>query len=117
MNADKIYAESLVNEYTPKNTSKAASLKKLDAKAKRPANVTAYSLGIVGSLVLGTGMCLSMGVLASGTAAMVGGIVIGLLGIAMVSVNYPLYKRNLAKDKEKYAFEILELARDIAEGN
>lgn len=117
MNADKIYAESLVNEYTPKNTSKAASLKKLDAKAKHPANVTAFSLGIVGSLVLGTGMCLAMGVLASGTAAMVGGIVIGLLGIAMVSVNYPLYKRNLAKGKEKYAFEILELARDIAEGD
>lgn len=45
MNADKIYAESLVNEYTPKNTSKAASLKKLDARAKRPANVTAFSLG------------------------------------------------------------------------
>lgn len=117
MNADKIYAESLINEYTLKNTSKAASLKKLDAMAKRPAIVTAFSLGIVGSLVLGTGMCLAMGVLASGTAAMAGGIVIGLLGIAMVSVNYPLYKRNLAKGKEKYAFEILELARDITEGN
>ena len=73
MNADKIYAESLVNEYTPKNTSKAAALKRLDAKAKRPAIVTAFTLGIVGSLVLGTGMCLSMGVLGSGTAAAVGG--------------------------------------------
>lgn len=117
MNADKIYAESLVNEYTPKNTSKAAALKRLDAKAKRPAIVTAFTLGIVGSLVLGTGMCFAMGVLGSGTVAMAGGIVVGLLGIAMVSVNYPLYKRNLAKGKEKYAFEILELARDIAEGN
>lgn len=61
MNADKIYAESLVNEYTPKNTSKTSALKKLDAKAKRPAIVAAFTLGIVGSLVLGTGMCLSMG--------------------------------------------------------
>ena len=57
------------------------------------------------------------GVLGSGTAAMAGGIVVGLLGIAMVSVNYPLYKRNLMKGKEKYAFEILELAREVAEGN
>ena len=117
MNADKIYAESLVNEYTPKNTSKTSALKKLDAKAKRPAIVAAFTLGIVGSLVLGPGRCRSMGVLGSGTAAMAGGIVVGLLGIAMVSVNYPLYKRNLMKGKEKYAFEILELAREVAEGN
>ena len=47
MNADKIYAGPLVNEYTPKNTSKAAALKRLDAKAKRPAIVTAFALGIV----------------------------------------------------------------------
>lgn len=115
MNADKIYAEALMSEYTPKNTSKATALRKLDAKAKRPAIVTAFTLGIVGSLVMGTGMCFAMGVIGSGMTAMVGGIVVGLLGIAMVSVNYPLYKRNLAKCKEKYAFEIVELAREIAE--
>lgn len=116
MNVDKIYAESLVNEYAPKDTSKIAALEKLDAKAKRPAIVTAFSLGIVGSLIMGTGMCFAMGVIGSGIAAMAGGIVVGLLGIAIVCINYPLHKRNLAKGKEKYAFEIVELAREVAEG-
>ena len=39
MNTDKIYAEQLANEYTPKDTSKVVALKKLDAKAKRPATI------------------------------------------------------------------------------
>lgn len=115
MNADKIYAEAFVSECTPKNTSKAAALKKLNAKAKRPAIVTAFTLGIIGSLVMGAGMCFAMGVLGTGAAAMAAGIVIGLPGIAMVSINYPLYKRNLAKGKKKYACEIIELARGVAE--
>lgn len=116
LNADKIYAEALVNEYTPKSTSKTVALKKLDAKVKRPVLITAFTVGIIGSLVMGTGMCFAMGVLGSGIATMVFGIIIGLLGIVMISVNYPLYKRNLAKAKEKYAFEIIELAREIVDG-
>lgn len=116
MNADRIYAESLVNEYAPKDTSKAVALRKLDARAKMPATVTAYCMGIAGSLVMGTGMCFAMGVLGSGTAAMVGGVVVGLLGMAIMGVNYPLYRKLLAKGKAKYAFEIVELAREVAAG-
>ena len=68
----------------------------LPPRHERPAIATAFSLGIVGSFVLGTGMCLTMSVLGSGTATMVGGIVVGLMGIAMASVNYPLCKRKEA---------------------
>ena len=38
MNTDKIIAESIAKEYAPKEHSKIIALKKLDAKAKRPAN-------------------------------------------------------------------------------
>lgn len=38
MNTDKIYAEHLANEYAPKDDSKVIALRKLDAKAKLPAN-------------------------------------------------------------------------------
>ena len=38
MNTDKIYAESIAKEYAPKENSKITALKKLDAKAKRPAD-------------------------------------------------------------------------------
>ena len=114
MNTDKIYAEHIANEYAPKQTSKVKALKKLDAKAKLPASVFTYTLGIVSSLVLGTGMCLSMGVIGGGTAVAMGaGIVVGCLGILGVSVNYPLYKRILTQSKNKYATDIIRLANEI----
>lgn len=116
MNTDKIYAEQIANEYAPKDTSKVVALRKLDARAKLPATVFTYSLGVAASLVLGVGMCLAMKVIGSGTtASFVAGILIGLVGIAGVSVNYPIYKKLLAKGKQKYAFEIMELAKEISE--
>ena len=116
MNTDKIYAEQLANEYAPKDTSKVVALRKLDAKAKLPATVFTYTLGIVAALIFGTGMCLAMGQIGSGTTgAFVLGIVIGVLGMVGMGVNYPIYKKLLAKGKQKYAFEIIELAKEISE--
>ena len=52
----------------------------------------------------------------SGSPAMVAlGIVLGLLGFAGMGANYPIYKKLLAKGKQKYAFEIMELAKKISE--
>ncbi|MGN1080776.1 MAG: dihydropteridine reductase [Acutalibacteraceae bacterium] len=116
MNTDKIYAEAIVNEYSPKDTSKVVALKKLDKKAKAPANIFAYTFGVIMSLVLGAGMCLSMKVIGDGSqVSFILGIIIGIMGIAGVSVNYPIYKRILEKGKHKYAFEIMELAKQISE--
>lgn len=116
MNTDKIYAEAIANEYAPKDTSKVVALKKLDHKAKAPANIFAYTFGIIMSLVLGAGMCLSMKVIGDGSSVMVVvGIIIGLIGIAGVSVNYPIYKKILESGKKKYAFEIMELAKKISD--
>lgn len=82
MNTDKIYAEQLANEYAPKNTSKVVALKKLDAKAKLPANIFTYTLGVISALVFGTGMCLAMGQIGSGTAAsFAAGVIIGIIGM------------------------------------
>ena len=114
MNTDKIYAEQIANEYAPKQTSKVVALRKLDAKAKNPATVFTYTFGVVSSLVLGVGMCLSMGVIGGNTPLMIGlGIAIGCIGIVGVSVNYPLYKKILAKSKNKYATDIIRLAKEI----
>ena len=116
MNTDKIYAEQLANEYAPKYTSKVVALRKLDAKAKLPANIFTYTFGIVAALVTGVGMCLSMKVIGSGTTAMfVLGVMIGIIGLLGMGVNYPVYRKLLANGKQKYAFEIMELAREISE--
>lgn len=116
MNTDKIYAEQLANEYAPKDTSKVVALRKLDRKAKLPANIFAYTFGIIATLVMGVGMCLSMNVIGSGsTVSLVIGIIVGIIGIVGVSINYPIYKKLLAAGKQKYAFEIMELAKEISE--
>lgn len=115
MNTDKIYAEQLANEYAPKDTSKVVALRKLDAKAKLPASIFTYSFGIAAALVFGTGMCLAMGQIGSKTAGFfVLGILIGVLGMVGMGVNYPLYRRMLKRGKAKYAFEIMELAKEIS---
>ena len=115
MNTDKIYAEQLANEYAPKEASKVIALRKLDRRAKLPATVFTYTFGIVFALVFGVGMCLAMQVIGSGTVGMtVLGIVIGVVGMLGMGVNYPIYRKLLDSDKKKYAFEILQLAREVS---
>ena len=115
MNTDKIIAESIAKDYAPKESSKLVALKKLDNKAKLPATIFTYTFGVISALVLGTGMCLSMQVIGSGIAGMVCGIIIGIVGIIGCGINYPIYKKMLEKGKSKYAYEIVELARQISE--
>ena len=115
MNTDKIFAESIAKEYAPKDNSKIIALKKLDAKAKMPATVFTYTFGIVSSLVAGLGMSLAMQVIGGTPALTVLGIAIGSIGFVCCGVNYPTYKKLLENGKKKYAYEIIELAREISE--
>ena len=116
MNTDKIYAESIAKEYAPKDNSKIVALRKLDKKAKMPATIFTYTWGIIFALVFGTGMCLAMQVIGSGITGMVIGIIVGIIGMVGCGVNYPIYKKMLENGKKKYAYEIVQLAREISEG-
>lgn len=116
MNTDKVYAEQIANEYAPKDTSKVVALRKLDKRAKLPAQIFTYTLGIASSLIMGVGMCLSMKVMgAATTGSMVLGIILGILGLILMGVNYPIYKKILEKGKQKYAFDIIQLANEISD--
>ncbi len=116
MNTDKIYAESLVNEYSPKDTSGVVALRKLDRKAKLPSDIFAYGFGIATALIAGVGMCLSLEVIGAGIPALrILGTVIGLMGFAGMGITYPIYKKLREAGKKKYAFEIMELAKKIAD--
>ena len=115
-NLDVVYAEKIAEEYSQKSASKVIALKKLDRKAKQPAEIFTYTFGIIGALVLGVGMCFAMGEIGSGsTLFMVLGIIIGLIGIVMVSFNYSIYKKILENGKKKYSYEIMELAKEITD--
>ena len=114
MNTDKILAEAIAKDYAPKDNSKIVALKKLDKKAKLPATIFTYTFGVISALIVGTGMCLAMQVIGSGVVPMVAGIVIGIIGFIFCGINYPVYIRMLERDKAKYAYEIVELAREIS---
>jgi hypothetical protein len=99
--------ERIRASYTEREMTKFDELKELDRRVKRPAEIFAYVFGSVSSLVLGTGMSLAMKVIGNSMAL---GIGVGLLGILLVSVNYPIYKRILQSRKNKYAKQIFELS-------
>lgn len=107
--------ERLREEYSPKKRTGLDDAKALDTKCKLPCYILAYTLGIIGALVLGLGMCLAMGVLVSGPLYMAIGIVIGVIGIAIICVNYPIFLAYLKRRKEKFASAILVALNSNAE--
>ena len=115
-NDETFLAQKIRTQYTQKQSTDLDALRALDAKVKRPAMVMAYILGILGALVMGGGMSLVMTEIGSAVGigtAMPLGIIIGVIGIVLVSVNYPLYKWFLCARKNAYAKEILALSEKI----
>ena len=93
-------------------------LRKLDASATSKATVVALVLGIVGALILGTGMSLIMTDLAvllgmTGMTNVIVGIVLGVLGIVLVALAYPMYSKILKRERERIAPEILRLTDEL----
>ena len=106
--AQKIRAQYMEKEYTELD-----ELRALDARVKDPASIFAYVLGSVGAIVMGAGMSLVMTDIGSFFGILnplVPGIVIGVIGMAMAIVNYPIYKRILERRRKKYSAEIIRLS-------
>ena len=104
--------ENIRKKYLPKEEDKIEQLRKLHAIPTRKAQAAALTVGILGALVLGTGMSLCMTDLAGflGGTAMFIGIPVGLVGLVLAALAYPLYNRVLKKQREKIAPEILRLS-------
>ena len=109
---DRLLVEKIKARYESKSKelSKLEELKALDKKVKQPAIIFAYIFGILGTLILGTGMCLAMKVIGDIMAV---GIAIGVIGIIMVCITYPLFNKILTSRKAKYADVILKKSNDI----
>ena len=117
MNNDKNFiVQNIRAQYTEKQITELDELRALDAKVKRPANVFAYVFGSLSAIIMGSGMSLVMtdiGNTLGMTDAMVPGIAIGVVGLLMAIVNYPIYKAILTSRKNKFAKEILALSDRI----
>lgn len=113
---DKVYAKKIAEEYSQKTEPKVVRLKKLDEKVKRPANVFAYTFGVIGALIAGSGMSMLLTDFGPGDKlGLVLGIILGVVGFAICGINYSIYKKILSSRKAKHAFEIIELAKEIEE--
>ncbi len=117
---DKEFVISKIrSEYTEKSVSELDTLKALDKKVKRPANVFAYIFGSLGAVIMGSGMSLVMTDIGSClgiSSPLVPGIVIGIFGMIIAIINYPIYKGMLASRRRKYRNEILTLSDKISRG-
>ena len=110
-------AAKIREHYTEKQITDLDTLRELDAKVKRPASVFAYVFGSISAIIMGAGMSLIMTDIAEkiglGIDPMIPGIVIGIVGMIMALLNYPMYKGILGSRKKKYGTKILELSNKI----
>ena len=107
--------EDIRKKYLPKEEDKMEQLRKLHAIPTQKAQAASLAVGIIGALIMGTGMSLAMTEIgaALGSLSMVIGIVIGIVGMVLVALAYPLYNRVLTKQREKIAPEILRLSDEL----
>ena len=115
-NDQQFMAQKTRTQYMEKESTELDELRALDAKVKRPVNIFAYLFGSVSALVMGSGMSLVMTNLGEKFGlenSMTPGILIGLIGMFMAIINYPVYKKLLASRKQKYAEQILKLSEKI----
>ena len=115
-NEQEFLVQKIRTQYTEKKHTELDALKELDSKVKRPANVFAYVFGSLSAIIMGSGMSLVMTTIGETlglTNPMLPGIIIGVVGMAMAAVNYPIYKAILGTRRKKYASEIIALSDKI----
>ena len=115
-NDQQFMAQKIRTQYMEKTPSELDALRELDAKVKRPANVFAYTFGSISAIIMGAGMSLVMtdiGATVGIANPLVVGIAIGVVGLGMALLTYPMYKGILNSRKKKYGAEILKLSDKI----
>lgn len=108
--------QNIRKKYLPPEEDKMERLRKLHHSATQKAQVWALVLGVVGALIMGTGMSLVMtdiGAVVGLNGALIPGIVIGVIGMIPVVLAYPTYHRILQKERQRIAPEILRLSDEL----
>ena len=115
-NDQQFMAQNIRTQYMEKEAAELDALRELDTKVKRPANVFAYVFGSISAIIMGTGMSLVMtdiGSVVGISDPMIPGIAVGVVGLIMTIINYPIYKKILASRRKKYADKIIALSDKI----
>ena len=107
--------ENIRKKYLPPQEDKMEQLRKLHHSATQKAQAASIAIGVIGTLILGTGMSLFMTKLGSalGNLSMVIGIIVVLIGMVLVALAYPIYNKVLKKERARIAPEILRLTDEL----
>lgn len=108
--AQQAEIEKIKSKYISKEEDKLTRLRKLDASVTRPGTIAGIILGIVGCLVFGGGMscCLVLG----GNFLFIG-ILIGVVGVGLMALAYPVYNKITIAEKERVTPLILALTEEL----
>ncbi len=115
-NDRQFIAQKIRTQYIEKEATELDELRSLDKAVKRPANIFAYIFGSLGALIMGAGMSLVMteiGATIGIANPLIPGIIVGVIGMVITLVNYPIHKSVLGRRKDKYGKEILALSEKI----
>lgn len=104
--------ETIRKKYLPEEETKMDKLRRLDKSVTRQGTIISFIIGIVGTLIMGIGMCMCLE-----WQQFVLGIILGALGIAILAAAYPVFNKITQKQKEKIAPEILRLTEEIEREN
>ena len=97
-------------KYEPREENKMEQLRRLDAGVTQKGTIASVAVGILGCLILGTGMSC---VMVWGKSLFVPGVIVGIVGICVVSAAYPLYAFLTKKERARIAPEILRLSEEL----
>ena len=95
----------------PEGMDKMERLRRLDRSTAKKGTAVSILLGVVGCLLLGVGMCCTM---VWTQHLFILGVLIGIIGIAVVAAAYPLYIRITRREREKLAPQILQLTDELS---
>ena len=112
-NDQQFIAQKIRTQYVGKPGTDLDALRTLDAKVKRPANIFSYVFGSIGAIVMGAGMSLVMteiGTTLGLENTLPLGVAVGVVGLFMAVINYPIHQRILSSRRRKYAAEVEALS-------
>lgn len=118
MTNEIVYAQKLQKQYTEHEITKLDKLKELDKKVKRPILIFSYIFGSIMALIMGAGMSLIMTDIStflglSGNLPMILGIILGVVGLGLAVLNYPMHNKMMTARKRKYASEVIALSNEL----
>lgn len=107
--------ENIRKKYIPSEENKMEQLRRLHAIPTQKAQTASLAVGIIGTLTMGTGMSLAMTEIGAvlGSMSMLVGILIGIVGMMLIALAYPLYNRVLKRGRAQIAPQILRLTEEL----